>query len=520
MENSTAIGKSGAQQDLARRELARRHLIPFAEYLAPWYQTQPVHTLVAKELEEIERYVRTRGRQGNGRLVIQMPPRHGKTEEASKLFPAWFMGRNPNLDVIITSYSDGRASENSRGVRGYINSPKYRPIFGELATVDNPVQLSQDSRAVMAWDLGAPHRGGLRAAGVGGGLTGSGAHLLIADDLYKGRREAESDAYRKQVIDWWGPVVYTRLEDWAAIVIIMTRWHPDDIVGHLLKEMVFTENADQWRVLSLPALALEAEDYAKDEKEQRREMRRGLYVNTEDPLGRETGKALWPSKFDVEQLNKIKANIGPYDWGALYEQAPRPRTGGFFSKEWDIVERAPEGLQWFRYWDLAASPKKKSDRTGSAAVALDFEGTLYIRDLVKWRAEWPVSQEKIAAQSDVEDPDVIYGVEDVAFQMAAFQDLAADKRMVTRAIYPITPEGNKEVRAYSLQSRQALGKVKLVRGPWIHDFIEEALGFPKGEHDDQVDMISGAMQMIREFAELESEEQYFVFDERVHISPV
>lgn len=501
MTVSEPITSQQAVQELARRELARRRLLAYTEYLLPWYETSKVHKLIAHKLEQVELFIRTWGRRGVGRLIIELQPRIGKTELVSKVFPSWVLGKMPDKRVMMASYAASLAHANSRSVREYVESSRYQNIFGEKASTAEPVMLAWDSRSAQAWNLASPHRGGVIANGVGGGFTGFGGHLLLLDDPFKNREEAESVKHRENVWDWWNSSFYTRREPGAAIVIIMTRWHADDIVGRLLKRMATISMADQYEVVSVPALAFEPEQYANDEHDQKEANLEGRYLNMEDPLGRAPGEVAWPEQYPLEEILKTKKNMTAYDWSSLYQQQPVMLSGNFFGRNWDIVDKAPEGLRWMRYWDLAVSEKKTADRTASAAVAYDADGVLYIRDMVKGRWAWPKTRERAYFVHENIDPNgVVWGIEDVAFQLAAFQDLSRDERLRGRPIRPVKPEKDKYSRAIPLQVLQETGKVKLVRGPWIGEFISEALAFkPDGTslHDDQIDTVTGGMQMLR-----------------------
>jgi hypothetical protein len=149
----------------------------------------------------------------------------------------WVLGKNPDVRIILASYGADLATENSRAARDIVDSDKYKALFGNLATVEREVEISTDSRSVQAWDLAGPNRGGVRAVGVGGGITGKGADILIIDDPFKNREEAESEAYRRKVWDWWTSSAYTRLEDHAAVIGMLTRWHGDDWAGRILRLM-------------------------------------------------------------------------------------------------------------------------------------------------------------------------------------------------------------------------------------------------------------------------------------------
>lgn len=491
-----------ARSELAKRRLAKRRLLEFCPYVRPGYQKTAAHSLIAEKLEQVERYVASGGREGLGRLMIFMPPRHGKTELASKLFPAWFLGRNPDKRIIMTSYGAELASDNSRAVRNLIMTNRYAAVFGALSSEELAVELSADSRSVSAWDLKAPHRGGMVSAGVGGGITGRGAHLLNIDDPFKGREEAMSESYRKRTATWFRSVAYPRLEEGGAVVLFHTRWDQEDLAGELLKMMVSEELGDVWEVVFLPALALDEDQYPKTEEEFRENLLRGIYVPREgDMLGRSPGQALWPEKYPAERLRQIEANILDFEFTAQYQQMPRLAIGNFFDdRDFKIIERAPEGLQWFRYVDLAIGNTKDSDFNCSYAIAFTPDGDLVIRDPYKERnLDTFLPQCRRMMLSD-EEEGVIWGFEDVAFQVLVVKQMLADKALVRVRIMAVKPEGSKEDRAYAWRLRAKQGKVKLVKGAWNMDFIRIAAAFPNGRHDDDVDSVSGGVQMQAEEA--------------------
>lgn len=490
-----------AAAERIRREKARRSLTAFGEYVQPWWKPAPHHELVGKYLEEVSKYILSKGKEGIGRLMIMMPPRHGKTEEASRLFPAFMLGKFPDCRVIVTSYGADLAQESSRAVRNMVTSDRYRALFGDLSALDTPIELSDDSRAKSNWDLAAPHRGGVVAAGVGGGITGKGAHCLILDDPFKNREEAESQTQRENVMRWYRSSAYTRLEDGGAIVIMHTRWHREDLSGQLLKAMATNPMADRWTVVCLPALAYEQNEFSINEETHQAGLLSGLWMDHEDPLKRKPGEALWPAKYNEDALARMRENLegenGPYEWWALYQQQPRPMEGGFFGvSDFGIVDEAPLGLRWVRYVDLALSDKKTADFNATIAIAMDKEGTVYLRDMARVRG-WNEFRIRLSVMmvSDLERG-TQWGIEDVAFQALAFQELLRDPSLANVAIRAIRPRGDKVERARPLQTRALAGKVKLVRGPWNRDFILEALDFPKGSHDDQIDTASGGLQMI------------------------
>ena len=483
-----------------RRELARRSLVHFSEYVAPYYKPAQHHYLVARYLEQVERYIATKGEEGIGRLMIFEPPRHGKTEQASRHFPGWLLGRQPDSNIILTSYNADLAQDNSRAVRTILTGDRYEAIFGRKSIYEEPIALSDDSRARSNWDLAAPHRGGMNAVGVGGGITGKGANLLVVDDPFKNREEAESKNRRDYVMSWYRSSAYTRLEEGGAIVIMHTRWHPEDLAGQLITQMIGDpKDADQWTIIFLPAFALENTEYPHGREDFEENMLRGNFIPDNDPLGREPGEALWPEKYDVSDLNHIRANIEEYDFVSLYQQLPRPQSGGFFDeKQFNYIneKEVPGGLQWYRYIDLALGEKAQSDWNACIAGAIDADGNLYYRDMLRVHELSEFLVQCVSWMTSDKERGAIWGVENVAFQSLVLKEFAKNPRLAATAIIPVTPDADKVTRARPLQTRAKQGKVYIVRGAWNLEFMREVIGFPKGKHDDQVDTATGVLQMI------------------------
>jgi hypothetical protein len=482
-----------------QREQARRHLLDFAVQMNPKYQRTAAHELIASKLELVEKYIVSGGKEGIGRLMIFMPPRHGKTE-LSKLFQAWFLGRNPDMRVITTSYSADLANDNSRAVRDLVAGKPYAGVFGILRSAQNdmPVELSDDARSVSAWSLKEPHKGGMLAAGVGGGITGRGAHLLNIDDPFKNRDEASSESHRKRVLSWYRSVAYTRLEFGGAVVLINTRWDQEDLSGELLRHMVSDELGDSWDVVFLPAFALETNLYPENEDEFRENLLRGIYIPIGgDQIGRTVGTALWPSKYDAARLEIIRSNTLDFEFSAQYQQMPRLAEGNFFDdRDFVIVERAPENLKWVRYVDLAKGQNTGNDFNCTYAVAFDAEGDLYIRDPLKERNIDEFLPQCKMLMLDDRELGTMWGIEDVAFQFLVVRDFLSDPRLANIEIMGLPVKGSKEDRARAWRLRAKQGKVKLVRGLWNLDFIRIASAFPNGRHDDDVDSVSGGVEMI------------------------
>ena len=302
-------------------------------------------------------------------------------------------------------------------------------------------------------------------------------------------------------MSWYRSVVYPRVANTpgAAIIIMHTRWDQEDLVGQLLAQMISDPDADQWTIVFLPALALEEDQYPKNEDDYRENLLRGIYVPMEgDPLGRKPGEALWPERSDARKVANTRSNMLDYDFQALFQQLPRLAQGEFFDdKDFLIIEKAPKGLQWYRYVDLALGESETSDWNSTIAVAIDEKsGDLLLRDRIKvHNLDEFLPQMKTAMLSDDEEG-VEWGIESNNFQRLVVKQFLKDRDLVKIKIRAVDAEGDKVERARSWQLRAKMGHVKLIRGPWNLDFIREATAFPKGRHDDDVDTVSGGVEMI------------------------
>jgi predicted phage terminase large subunit-like protein len=497
----TVIQPGAGVQERVRREKARRHFMDFCGYVDKKYPVDAPHLqLLADKLEGVAEYVLSGGVSGIPRLMVFMPPRYWKSNTCSQKFPAWLLGKDPEKRVILASYGADLASEHSARVRDLIEGERYKNIFGERSSLEAPVEIDESKRAAQAWNL-ASHNGGMISAGVGGAIVGKGGHLLVLDDPFKNREEAESEANRSRIKKWYRSSFYTRQEDGAAIIIILTRWDQDDIAGALLSESVGNEDADKWDVIFLPSETSAEVHYPITEIEYRENLLRGLYLPMGgDILGRGLGEPLWPAKHSSEQLHSIRANIGDFEYSSQYLQMPRLAVGEFFDdQDFRVVERAPDGLQWYWYCDLALGNSETSDFNATMGVGMDEQGNLYLRDLLKER-ELETFMGEVRRLMHGGERGAFWGVEDVAFQALVFQQFLRDQTLVSVDIRAIRPVGDKVTRARPWRRRAKDGHLFLVRGAWNQAFIREAAAFPKGRHDDAVDAVSGAVQMMEEFA--------------------
>lgn len=449
---------------------AATSLLAFAQHTKPDYQVGWHHRVLCSYLD---RFV-------SGeipRLMVFMPPRHGKSELVSRRLPAYLLGRDPETSIIASSYSADLASRMNRDVQRIIDTPGYGSLFPATQLFGKNVRAVAGGSYLRNSDIFeiVGHSGVYRSAGVGGGITGMGCHYGIIDDPIKNREEADSQTYRDALWEWYTSTFYTRLEKNGALLITLTRWHEDDLAGRLLELARSDRRADQWTVVRFPAVAEPQDRDSADE--------------------RDDGAPLWPEKYSAEQLEQIRATIGSRQWDGLYQQRPRPADGALFKRQWfTIVDHAPEGLRWKRYWDLAASTKTSADYTASAAIAFK-DGVIYIRDMVRGRWEWPDAK-KIITTTMLNEPGAVHAIEEALHGLAAVQELRRDQALARITLRGIRVDKDKTSRALPWAARAEAGKVVLVRGDWIPAFLDEVCAFPFGAHDDQVDTVSGGVALL------------------------
>jgi predicted phage terminase large subunit-like protein len=448
--NSTPSLKLKAAAELERRRRLRERS-PFGAWLhdtTPTFQWDVPHLAVVRErLEAIER--------GEiDRLMIFMPPRHGKSELATVRYPVWRLQRDPALSVIVGAYNVSLAESFSR---------KSRRI------AESTMQLDDERKASNEWQT--VQGGVFRAAGVGTGVTGKGAKLIIIDDPVKSREEANSQAYRDRVWNWYRDDLYTRLEPNGAIVLIMTRWHADDLAGRILA----SEDAASWHVVNLPALA---ED--------------------NDALGRAPGAALWPARFDEADLERIRTVLGTPSFTALYQQRPTPPEGGMFKRHWfDVVGAAPREATRIRAWDKAGT-EDGGDWTVGVLMAKSAAGVYYVEDVVRGQYS-DLQRERIIEQTA--DLDRQRGAVTIWLEQEPGSGGKDSARITVRRLagYTVKAErstGDKATRAQPYAAQCEAENVKVVRGAWNAAYINELAGFPYGTHDDQVDASSLAFTKL------------------------
>lgn len=393
------------------------------------------------------------------RLMLNMPPRHGKSEMVTVRYAVWRLERDPTLRVILGAYNATFVSKLGRKAR---------------RIAEKRLDLAHDRTAVDDWETA--QGGGMRAVGVGGGITGQGGDLIIIDDPVKSREEAESEAYRNKCWDWYTDDLYTRLEPGGAVILIMTRWHEDDLAGRILA----SEKGSEWEVINLPALAEE-----------------------NDPLGRKEGEALCPERYDVAALEDIKATQGGYSFDALYQGHPTPREGAFFKVgKIEIVDAAPAGLRLVRAWDTAAT-EGDGDYTAGVKVGIGEDGYTYVVDVVRgqWSTDYRNATMRQTAELDGAGVFVRYA-EDPGSAGKDQSRYLGQKVFNGFRFEAVRVSGDKVTRAEPFSSQVNAGNVRVVRGAWNRAFIEELRGFPLGKHDDQVDGASDAYTKLTRGTEM------------------
>ncbi|MGN6768263.1 MAG: phage terminase large subunit [Rhizobiaceae bacterium] len=441
-------------------DFAFSRLISYAAYQWPGYRDAAHHRLIARHLEMVER--------GEiKRLMITMPPRHGKSMLASEFFPAWYLGRNPDHYVVTATYAQELADDFGRKVKNQIEDASFQAIFPGVG-------LADDSKSAKRFHIeghigGYEHtlsqRGAFYAVGVGGPLTGRGAHLLLIDDPVKNREDADSEIIRKKTQDWYTSTAYTRLMPGGRIVIIQTRWHEADLSGWLLEE----HKHEGWVCLDLPAI-------------------------------NDAGEALWPEQYDVPALEKIKLAIGPRDWSALYQQRPSPETGDYFKREWiHTVEKLPPREQMLIYGgsDYAVTADG-GDFTVHVVIGLDPDGRMYLLDL--WRGQ-SSSDVWVNAFCDLVLKWKPVGWAEETGQIKSGVGPFLVKRMMEKAAYvareSFATRGDKAIRAQSIRGRMAMNGLYVQKDvSFLADLIAEMMSFPVGVHDDQVDALGLVGQLI------------------------
>jgi predicted phage terminase large subunit-like protein len=402
---------------------------------------------------------------GSARIVISVPPRHGKSELVTKYTTTWVLEHFPWMNVILASYGAELSVDFGRKVRDIIadNQDKLS------------VRLRKDFGRVNNWVT--QQDGGMMSVGVNGPITGRGANVLLIDDYVKDIREANSKTIRESTWDWFVTTAFTRVEPGGSCIIIATRWHWDDLIGRILRR----NPGGRWTEIRIPALAEEG-----------------------DILGRHVGQALFPERYDLNYLQERLETLGTFFFNALYQQRPENENARLTSRNWlmpPVTELPPfSRMQFFRVWDLAATEGGGDYTVGTLCAYYEENDTFYILDVLR-RQSSPGQVEALVYRTAVDDGHncrVIIEQEPGSSGKSLVEHFINNvlKDFQTEA-YPSGNSGSKIEKAQPFLAAAESGKVKLYKGHWNETFLDEFQDFPGGEHDDQVDTAAVGFIKVR-----------------------
>lgn len=406
-------------------------------------------------------------------LNVQVTVRAGKSVLLSQFTPVWFLGMYPDKRVIIVSYNETKAAQWGVFTRNLMEQYG-RELFG--------LSVSKDVAKSTEWNI-AGRQGGLRAVGVGGGLTGEGGDLIIIDDPVKNREEADSPTNQRNMFSWYGSTLRTRLMPGGTLLLTMARWNVNDLTGMI--EENTEEGGDPWEFIKLPAICEAPRDAAAD---------------WTDPVGRRDGEALWPEKWPLSTLIQTKKSIHPRDWESLYQQSPTLPEGGMFKvamwQRLPYVDRS--SLRLCRCWDTAAT-KGGGDWTVGVLMGLDPQSRVFVLDVQRAQLDSAGVKQLIQATAMSDGPMVPVRIEKEKAGAGKAQIEDFVRLLIGFDVGPIVVAGSKDQRAAPFASQQQIGNVFIVDpgNVWAEGYIEEHRLFGGGgKHDDQVDASAAAFNEL------------------------
>lgn len=459
--------------DLSNLELdvytpARTHFADFWRTTKPNMAWNWYNELLATKLQQFYEDVMA-GK--HPRLMIFAPPRHGKSEGASRRFPAWVFGKTPTVHIIACSYAAMLASRMNRDVQRIMDEPVYQDIFPDtrlntenVATLSGKPLRNSDIFEIVS------HLGSYRSAGVAGGITGQGFDIGIIDDPIADAASAQSEVLRQGIWEWYQTTFYSRKSPMSGILLIMTRWHEDDLAGRLL--LAQNEGGEQWDIVRFPAIAEEDEKYRKE------------------------GEALHPGRFPLNQLETIKAVVGSYYWECMYQQRPGPKGGTIFArKNWQYWKALPDIEELILSVDCSFKDLNDSDYVAIQTWGRKGPNKFLIKRL-RERMGFSATIEAIRNFKGLFPKVVAILIEDKANGSAVIETL----RKEIAGVIAVQPEGGKVARAFAMQGEQEAGNIHLpdptVDGT-IETFLGEVSAFPSVTHDDETDAMTQAMNWFR-----------------------
>lgn len=437
----------------------RTRIIPFSRFVMPGYMAAWFHHEIAGVLE-------AQWRGEIDRAMFFLPPRHGKSQLVDIHMPAMVLGNQPERQFILASYAASLARTMSYDLRSLIKSARYQHLFPGI-------QLARDRSAVDVWRLEG-HRGGFKAVGVGGGVTGTGGDWIIIDDPVKGAQQANSEIVRESTLNWYRTDLRTRLHPGGVISLVQTRWHVADLAGALM-EAANEKGAKPWHVVLLPAY---------DEEQ----------------------GWLWPERYSEDEYEDLKRAAGKWGWPALFLQQPIPMGGGMLQRSWFNrihISDVPKMRRVVMGVDLAITEKNiltktDPDYTVGMPIGVDPEGRMFFFPPYREQAEWPDAKRGIIARAKAYKCGVI-GIEKVQFQAAASQVLKREQALAGVSIKNIEADRDKIMRVTEWSPIAESRQIWLVEDGtgWVDRFLEEAENFPRGKHDDLIDAAGIAIHTIR-----------------------
>ena len=466
----------------AQRELARKKLIYYAKYIYPRYIADELHKIIAEKLDQI-----TKGQFKKKGLMIFCPPQHGKSHLISRIFPTFYLSHNPNSPIILASYAAAHANRFGRAARTFMESHEHKQLFPDI-------RVDQSHRAVDQWSLEPPYEGFMLSSGVGGPITGSGAQIGIIDDPFKNWEEANSLTIRERVWEWYQSVFLTRLWEHGKIIVVMTRWHKDDLAGRIIKN-----EGSQWEILRFTWIR-----HPQDIWEKQNEIC-GLPRDYPEPTTREIGEVLAPHRFSREALEEKRGTLSALMWAALYDQAPTDPEGDRIKRShfiivnnvpYDEYGRPVRFKNLVRYWDPAGSKTKTSKFTAGVLMA-KYRDNYYILDVV--RGQWETAERNSVMYRTAIKDKANYG-----FVWQIWEEEGGSSGKDASVMYSKLfqefphkadrPTGSKDIRLEPFISALENARIFMLRGEWNEDYLDEMTS--ESDVRDQKDATAGAFNFL------------------------
>jgi len=439
---------------IEKTESAQMNFLDFVKAVWPEFIAGEHHRIIANKLERV----------ASGelkRLIINMAPRHTKSEFASFLFPAWMMGKKPNMKIIQATHTTELAVGFGRKTKNLIERDDYKAIFD--------VKLAADSKASGRWDT---DRGGMYyAVGVGSNLAGRGGDLVIIDDPHS-EQTAMSNSGFDDAWDWYTGGPRQRLQPGGSIVVVMTRWHEKDLTGQLIRAQARDPKSDQWEIVELPAIM-------------------------------PSGKSCWPEYWPIDELEKVKASIPPSKWNAQYQQDPTGDDNSILKREWWKIwekEKIPPLQYVIQSYDTAFSKKETADYSAITTWGVFYPNesgapALMLLDVQKGRWDFPELKAIALEQYKFWEPETV-----IIEAKASGMPLTHELRQTGIPVVNFTPSrGNDKIsRAHAIAPLFESGMIWAPDEQWAHELIEECAAFPNGEYDDLVDSTTQALMRYRQ----------------------